>query len=307
MAKKTARKINQNDADTAAKSMLLLQVTMGRLGTTRKGDMSEVTTEADKELLRLSKRLLDCDEYTAIRRTDGEMLKWIRSRTLPALFRSGLYNIRPIAAPDVDEYLRGMRDVRSDQVAALKAVYKVRREEDKKRLGPQFNANDYPPVEELDDHFSLSWRFFAMGPPQDLETISPEIFKRERESLANLFEETKRESTLLLRAGFKEMIDHMIERLTPNGDGKRKRFHAANVANLMEFIDTFKLRDLADDKELQVLLDKTKTVLSGVNLLVLRNSETTRDVMLNSFEKISDGLDAITEDAPTRKLDPKAF
>jgi hypothetical protein len=54
---------NKNIFDNA----VLLSLTVHVVGNSAKGDLAGVEVDADKEMLRLNKQLLDCPEYEALR------------------------------------------------------------------------------------------------------------------------------------------------------------------------------------------------------------------------------------------------
>jgi len=289
--------------------MLMLHVGLSRLGSSRRGDLNEITTGADKELLRLGKRLLACEETKAIRKFDSKLMGWIRARSVPSLFKAGIYHIHPTAAEEIDAYLNNADIERYKMVAALRAVYIDRREADRVKLGPQFNEEDYPSAEQLESEFSLSWRFFSLAAPEEILETAPQLFRREKERVGNLIEEAREQGMAMMRGGFAKLVNHLVEKLTPDDDGKRKRFYGSNIDNIVEFIDTFRMRDIADDAQLREQLDKASQLLRGVDPSVLKDEtfDGLRDEVREGFAEIQTSMGGMVGPAPVRKIDPEAF
>jgi hypothetical protein len=293
----TGLSIDEQQTETA----LLLQVSIGRLGVTRKADISEIETSADKALLKLSKRLFDCDEMRAIQSLDTSILSWVRARSIPSVFKSGIYQIRPESAVEIDDFLKAKREERETLVERFLLVARDRAESDRARLGKQFKESDYPSLEAIRERFSLVWRLFTLGSPDSLSAISPEIFSREVESLREMTAETIRLGEQAIRVEFQALLDHLVERLTPSPDGTKKRFHKSALENIREFIDCFRFLP-GDDRDLAALLDQTKQILSTCDPESIRASEMIKEKARERFETVKATIDEMIETAPKRKV-----
>jgi hypothetical protein len=67
-----------------------------------------------------------------------------------------------------------------------------------------------------------------------------------------------------------ELVEHMIDRLSKDDDGKAKTFKTSTVENFKEFADLFAARNLTGDSELAALVEKAQKVMSGVDAKSLR-------------------------------------
>ena len=56
----------------------------------------------------------------------------------------------------------------------------------------------------------------------------------------------------------------MVSKLTPDTDGERRIFGDSLVLNMREFLDTFKSRNIADDADLEKLVEDTKALLPAL-------------------------------------------
>jgi hypothetical protein len=286
---------------------MLLQVTLRRFGNSRKADMTEIQTEADKGMLRLGKRLIDCPEYQAVNSHDMRTMSTIRARSIPALFKHGIYQIRPTYAERVDAYLKVRSAERTNLVRALCAVYDAAIEDARQRLGPQFDATNYPTPERFRATFGITWRFFTMTAPENVEGLASEFIEREKARLSDMFAQARAEGIAIVRAEFQGLVEHLLDRLTPGEDGEKKRLNKAAIEKMTAFLDDFPFKDVGGDEEIKGLLTKTRQILDGVEAKDIRKQEGLRNAVRGAFEGFKAEIDALVEKAPRRFIELDAL
>ena len=279
-----------------------VSLTIKSLGNSRKVSNSQVTVDADKDLIRVSKTLLDSQELKAIKTLDGAVRQYLYTRALPSLFRSGIYLVPTELVEQVDARLLTFREDREKAVDLLINAYPVLKADAQERLRSTYNEGDYPDEETLRRQFSMSWRYIAFETPEKLRGINPAIFQREREKAEQAWESATDEIRGLLRQAFADLVGHMAERLQPGDDGKKKVFKNTLVSNLAEFLETFDLRNVTDDDELKRLVDRAKAMLGGVEPQDLRDNEALRDSLGQSMTKIKGDLDSMLTTKPSRAI-----
>eukprot|EP00456_Euglypha_rotunda_P027445 TRINITY_DN21934_c0_g1_i1.p3 TRINITY_DN21934_c0_g1~~TRINITY_DN21934_c0_g1_i1.p3 ORF type:complete len:135 (-),score=37.46 TRINITY_DN21934_c0_g1_i1:10-414(-) len=110
---------------------------LSTMGNTRKVSTSQIEADADKDLLRVSKHLLDSAELKAIGRFDGEIRRFLYNICLP--FEIGIH-LLPIAALEVvEDRLRKFAEDRQTLVTAFLAVYPSLCQDAAKRLRGLYN------------------------------------------------------------------------------------------------------------------------------------------------------------------------
>src|SRR5688572_33386793 len=72
-----------------AKKTVCIKVSLSTMGNTRKVSTAQIEADADKDLLRVSKRLVDSAELKAITRFDGEIRRYLYRICLP--FETGIH------------------------------------------------------------------------------------------------------------------------------------------------------------------------------------------------------------------------
>jgi hypothetical protein len=105
-----------------------------------------------------------------------------------------------------------------------------------------------------------------------------------------------------MRATVAEMVSHLKDRLTPDADGKPKRLHATAVSNLQQFLGTFDLRNVANDRELEREVTKLRELLSDTNADELKKAPDWREAVRTDLEKIDTTLSGMVEHRPSRRF-----
>src|SRR6266513_5725900 len=104
-----------------AKKTVCIKMRLSTMGNTRKVSTSQIEADADKDLLRVSKHLLDSAELKAIRRFDGEIRRFLYNICLP--FEIGIHLLPIAALQQVEERLQQFAEDRQQLVDAFFAAY----------------------------------------------------------------------------------------------------------------------------------------------------------------------------------------
>jgi len=203
--------LQEPGADVARKTVFI-KLHLGLLGDSRKVSSSQVEVDADKELIRVSKNLLDSEELQAIRSLDGDIRRYLYDTCLPFDVGIHLLPLGPIEA--VDERLREFKVQRDELVEAFLLAYPRLCREAAVRLRTLYNPADYPPVEEVHGCFTLTWQYISYGVPEQLGEISARIFETEREKAAKAMSQACDEIQRAMRASLLEMVNHLRNRPT---------------------------------------------------------------------------------------------
>jgi len=291
---------------------LILSVQMYRYGIQRGVDTSELNKDANASLIRVNKKILTSEEYDAINSLDSKMRAWIERKSLVSPFRRGTYMFGPPNTPErkalleeVDDALQKYAIQRRAMVDAFVKVYLDRVKEASKdaALGRFFDANDYDTAEYVREQYALYTRWLQISVPTALETISPDIYERELMKERLKIRETAEEIQAALRDSMSAFIYQIVERLTPNEDGKKKVFRDSTLANLTDFLDTFAARNITNDTALAELVAKAKDTLRGVSGDDVRTNEAVRDSIKKQFTKVEAVLEKMTATAkPSRRI-----
>jgi hypothetical protein len=112
--------IQEPGADLARKTVFI-KLHLGLLGNSRKVSSSQVEVDADKELVRVAKTLLDSPELQAIRTLDGDVRRFLYDTCLP--FEVGIHLLPLGLLETVDERLNEFREKRRVLVEVFLFAY----------------------------------------------------------------------------------------------------------------------------------------------------------------------------------------
>lgn len=292
-----------NNNKTLDDKSVLLVVGFHRLGNTRKVSTSQIEADADKSMLHVNKNLLDSREFDAIRTHDGKTRAWLVTRALPSLFKEGVFRVPNKLVVEVDEYLTARATERKQLVESFRETYVQRVSEAVTRLNGLANINDYLTADQASERFGLTWRYVTFATPDALKNLREGLFEREKAKVSKMVEDAAEEIKTVLRVQMAALVKRMVVQLTPSVDGKRKKIYDSLVGNVADFLNTFNARNLADDNELQALVETARRTIAGVGPELLRDSDGIRESVKDGFEKIQSELDKMIVDKPARVFD----
>jgi hypothetical protein len=291
--------ITDSGADLAKKTVCI-KVRLSSMGNTRKVSTAQIEADADKDLLRVSKQLVDSAELKAITRFDGEIRRFLYNICLP--FEIGIHLLPIAALQTVEHRLRQFAEERRQLVDAFLSAYPSLCQDAARRLRGLYNPADYPPVEDVTREFGFSWQYVSFGVPDQLKAISGEVWEQEREKAAQRMAEASAEIQTVLRESMAKLVQHMADRLKEGPDGKPLRFKETTVSNLIEFLTNFEFRNVTDDNELQSLVAQARQLLHGVSADDLRTTGDVRTKVQQGMTEIAVQLDTMLTRTGVRKF-----
>lgn len=294
--------ITETKANQLSEKTVFLLVHFGSIGNTRKiDDDSILDTEADKDLLKVSKTLLDSVELSAIRKADSGLRAWIREDIcLP--FEASIYLLPVDLIEQVQVKLVEHQAKRESLVTALVNAYPKLKDEAEQRLGSLYNPKDYPSAEKLRSLFTFGWRYISMVVPGQLKGISSAMFQAEQAKAEKAMQEAAQDITLLMRQTLLELVSHLQDRLKPGSNGKPKKLHETAVTNLQDFLKNFEQRNVTGDVELAEQVKKAKALIAGTNAEALRSSDDFKKKILEGMSQITGSLNGLVEEKAGRKF-----
>jgi len=296
-----------------ADDVVALQFGCHLWGIERKGNLNllldkrgaDESTSGKKEAkYKLQKTLIvDSGEYGAIKSFMNNMVKArIVAASVPSFFREGTYLFRLGQVEDTEQYLMESSDRLRGLVDTFCKVFPSKVMEARTLLEPdgQFRVGDYPAPEYLPGLFSFEWIWVDFTVPNSLPAGVKEAAIAK---MQNMWDEAAFEITNALREAFAGMIRHAVEVMTPSEDGKQKRFYDSTITNILEFLDSFQNRNVTNDQDLEMLVNKAKSVLTGVtDASLLKGDGLFRGRVLDEFSKIQRAMDSMIEVRPNRKF-----
>jgi hypothetical protein len=290
----------ETPGEDLARKTVFVKLRLGLLGNSRKVSSAQVEVDADKNLIRVSKTLLDSLELEAIRRLDGELRHYLYNMCLP--FEAGIHLLPIGLIETVDARLHEFEAKRDELAQAFLAAYPRLCEEAAGRLRTLYNPLDYSPVAEVRSEFTCSWQYVSYGVPHQLREVSERMFQDERDKAAQRMSEAYTEVRQVLREAMVELVAHLRDRLTDQPDGTPQRLRETTVQKLREFLNTFDFRNVTNDQELKEQVERARALLTGTTTDAIRNTAELRSRVREGMAEIANRLGTIVSDRVGRKF-----
>lgn len=200
---------------------------------------NELASQAAKKRVSVTKRLLECKEYQAIKSRDGFAGKWFAEHSVPSMLRNGVYAVPCTIMSDWAEYLKVYQIERQCLVADFKDAYAGSRYDAQYELGELFRAEDYPDESTVADKFYVEVRYLELGVPGKLQLIAPEAFQKAHADLMASVEQGKAHIESILCAEAMELVQGLRNTLQGLDDGTLKKFYDSHVTKIAEWADLF--------------------------------------------------------------------
>jgi hypothetical protein len=288
---------------TMSEKTVILTLTINSIGNHRKVKDAKVETASEKSLYNLTKKIMDAPELKKLTSLEGEIRRFVQNLSLPSPFKNGTYTIPISLMMEVDHQLEAFQSKQVEYVIDL--IYALPRIESdmRSRQDNLFDMRDFPSSSKVQNSFGVEWGFVQLSTPTSLASVNTALFEREREKIAKQWEDTMFEMQNVLREQMSELVAHMVDRLTPEPNGKKKIFRDTLVTNLTDFLRTFNARNITDNAQLEELANKAASILGGVDADHLRNNNWSRREVRDSFSRIKEQLDTMVIERPTRGIE----
>jgi hypothetical protein len=275
-----------------AEQAVVLAFTLHRPGLVRKVNVDQITTDADKDLLRVSKHILESPEFKTIARHDEQTRDFIKSRALPFPFKQGVYLLPLALLETVEQELSRCNRAREVLIDEALAVYPRLITQDRERLGSLFNADNYPERERLREAYGRELQYLTLSVPAALQAVSPDLYAREQAAAVEQWEEAARQSQTLLRQTLYDLVGRAAERLA-DANGKPKVFRDSLLTHLQDFSEVFDARNLAQDYELSTLVIRVRRLIEDVDAQDLRQDGQLRASVQAGMSEVKEALEAL--------------
>lgn len=214
--------------------------------------------------------------------------------------------VRLIRRDLIDQFNSQMADFRQElesNVDELLNNYKALKQKAKQDLGQLFASRDYPDPDTLAEEFSIIWGFPSIDPPNYLKELNPKLYEQEQAKVAAKFEEAMATAQQVLAAEMQELIGHLVDKLTPGEDGKKKTLNDKALKGLSEFVERFRQCGVHSSPELDDMIKQVEQITRGVNLKEIKAEPAAQQKLFSDVSNLKTTLDQMLVDAPDRKID----
>lgn len=280
----------------------MFSITARAWGGTAVASKDTITSDADRDMIGVTKILISqCQEFNTIWKEVEAIRVWCAKYAMPSFMQKSVY---AVALTEVDRYEAKLQQtsdlLRNELVPAFIKVLPQYQEAAKARLRSLYNEKDYPTPDEMRRKFGIEWQWLYFGVPDNLPA---EIKAQAAAKLQKKYADAQNEIVAALRAGFAELVNHAVERLTVQPGQKPKVFRGSLLENFNSFFETFPARNLMDDAQLEEVVAKARDVLGNVTPQALRESQTIREVTSNALAEVQKLTDKLVMEKPSRRFD----
>lgn len=256
---------------------------------------------AQGEFLSASKKLLDTSNpaYREVTAVIAQAKAYWKAMTFPYPEKG----IRLLKRERVDKFADDMAALVATlelKVETLSEQYDQIRDAAREKLGELFDERDYPSM--IDAEFDLGWEFPNLAAPEFLKTMNPVLYEAEKAKLESQFNEAVKLTELALADELNTLVSGLLDKLTPDGDGKPKTFKAATVTNLNEFFSRFTEMDLGSSDELRELVEQAQQAVNGVDPNSIRKDQALRDALSGKLKAVGEQLEKSLVAKPKRAI-----
>jgi hypothetical protein len=309
-ARATGAAVAERPAPTGKRAKILertvcLALSFTRPGIKRRIDISNVQTkDADKKMLQMTKRILDSAEFRKVTTLDHSLREYIESRSVPFPLKGGMYLVNLVAVKSIVKRVRTHAE--TDRPAAVKTAVKAypkRRDEAIKALGFLGDVRDYPTVEEFEASFGFEWELISLETPESIRLVGEDVYETAMKRAEAQVRSAALDAEAMIREQAKALIDHALDRLTPDPEtGKLRSFRDGTINNLIEFAELFPLRNVNEDGALGSQLAKLKSSLAGVDAKTIKKQDGLRASIVSTVAAAKAAVDALVIERPRRRF-----
>lgn len=300
------RQIESTPATQLRQSFCAMRVSFNWLGT-RKSlscDQRQEAAEpfgAEQSFISAGKKLIDTGHpaVRAVNQLKRQVVETWRNASLPYP-EPGMRLVRHNDVAELTEKMQQYRLQLETVVSDLEAAYDEIKQQARVRLGRLFCASDYP--SSLTDTFQMYWEFPNVEPPDYLRQLSPEIYQQECQRVRQRFDEAVQLAEQAFVEELSSLVSHLSERLSGSDDGKPKVFRDSALGNLREFFERFQRLNIASNSEIDDLVLRAQSIVSGVQPNALRTSDSLRQQVVSQLSGVQSVLDGLMVDRPRRRI-----
>lgn len=292
----------------------VLRCNVRQMGFIRKVDAAKIVqTNGENKTLDPSKvhagqEIIDVNHPTIKRLRDARsrFINYLKGISVPDAMPNGMYLILKKHEDEFETTLEEFNQERTEILNEVESLWETLKQEAKVFRGAAYRDADYPEFSEVRGKFYVDWRYVDWGVPQDLKRENLRRYEQQVQKDLAEWAATAQNVQDAMRIEMQNLINHLVDKLSPGEDGKRKVFHGSNLENLREFIKSFEDKNLTGDVELANLAKQAQEVLEGVDLKKLKKDEDYRDTLKTNFEAVKTIADKMVV-VRSRKFDFSAL
>jgi hypothetical protein len=303
----TTATMERDDVDSATEKATILQRAVclvlhcGAFGNNRKVDLKDLSVASggnadalDEEQFHATMRLINPKTLLPPKRVQSQAKAYLHSIGIPAHRVFGESTVL-IPLAKVTEAWDRLRDFEAELATAAKDVadnYEAACVEQDAKLGPLAAkaAKHRKTPREVEQSFTLEYSFVSFASPENLEIADMAVAMASRQKfdqqLSDLFDEV----ALTLRSEALTIAQNLVGKLAGQNDGKPRILRNSAFSDFQNYVAQLPTRNLSNDDELVVIMERLQKRLDGVNVADLRDSASLRAAVAQAAQEATDEL-----------------
>jgi len=240
---------------------------------------------AEEDAARVNKHLIPKDKLKAVTKAQGALRLHFYDRTVPWKDNGDRLLTRKLYLKFIEEHEKLMNDFRDAVEEFITKIYPACRDQAEFRMGSLFRHEDYPPAE------SLRYRFYANMQVDVVTTGKDFRLDMDEKHVASIRKDMERELGERSKAATMHVYKRVLDELTHYHEvtsDPEKVFRNSTVEKLEDLIDILPGLNIADDPDLNAVIDQMKDTLSGRSPDDLRNNSAERSAAAKATEEVLD-------------------
>lgn len=157
------------------------------------------------------------------------------------------------------------------------------------KLGDMFDRSEYPSAEDLRHRFRFSWNIMPLPTEGDFRVEAEAMLRAELNSAyREVVQQQLGEAMSVMWSRLKECLEHMLDRLGTNADGKPNIFRNSMLENAQELVNLMRDLQLTRDPEMQRVERELSALIHNVEPDELRKNEAVREDVRKNVAAILD-------------------
>lgn len=245
--------------------------------------------EQDPNILKY-KKIFVCKEYDELRKISQRLKNELAFVALAWPRISTLFVVPEGVSDRVQLILDYYQNHWEEAVKTFLDNYEDILQEDKNRLQDEFDENDYPSKDVLEQKIQYGYLYTKVALPDE---VAMEI----KNKVEKTWNTTKEMLAGVLYKGFEEIIQTIRKACDTSGN-RISPLRAKTWERLQEFIDMFEARNITNDEDLSKMVAKIKSVVEGIEYEDI--DITTREKLFPEFDSV---LNQLLNTKSTRVVD----
>ena len=273
----------------------LIRVAFHIIGNSKRADV-KVATTAQQDWFKVHKELLKSPELKAISREDFKMRVWLDNETIP--FDMGVKVVSIKKLGNIIKVFKEYKEVtRPALVAEFVKAYPGLIKEAAEAQGPEFDINQYVPVEQVAAEFSFDYKIIGFEVPGKLKQISTEIYEEEVAKAAAQIKSVTHEIEQAQRTLLLSLIDTLDDKLSEDKIPTQKA-----IEKLQKFLAEFDINDVTGDSDTAKLVADLRALTQGVSAKSIKTTEGFQATLTSKILEAQKSLEEMVEVRPARRI-----